>query len=138
MVKPTSTFNFLGTVLLGVPLWITVLVPMALVTQLMKPKQSIDSDSTTSTTAPLELSTETYPEPNTTAREKRTYDIILLGATGFTGQLAVEYLTKQYGGMYGTVVVYNHSIRCNLNCPIYELTNERLVFYLVCSYLRFN
>jgi hypothetical protein len=112
MAKPTSTVNFWGTLLLGVPLWITVLVPMALFTQLVNkkqppPKQNDLGESTTTTTAPLELSTGSYPEPNTIPREKRAYDIILLGATGFTGQLAVEYLTKQYGGTYSSLQSFN-------------------------------
>ena len=33
-------------------------------------------------------------------RESRKYDIVLLGATGFTGKLGAAYLAKQYGGEY--------------------------------------
>ena len=37
---------------------------------------------------------------------QRKYDVVLLGATGFTGQIAVEYLAEQYKGKIVVVVVF--------------------------------
>ena len=31
------------------------------------------------------------------AKQDRNYDVIVYGATGFTGQLVAAYLTRQYG-----------------------------------------
>eukprot|EP01061_Rhynchopus_euleeides_P000379 TRINITY_DN1024_c0_g1_i2.p1 TRINITY_DN1024_c0_g1~~TRINITY_DN1024_c0_g1_i2.p1 ORF type:complete len:506 (+),score=167.27 TRINITY_DN1024_c0_g1_i2:36-1520(+) len=38
------------------------------------------------------------PEGKLLAHDKRKYDVVLLGATGFTGGLAAKYLGKQYQG----------------------------------------
>ncbi|GBG27226.1 Saccharopine dehydrogenase-like oxidoreductase [Hondaea fermentalgiana] len=38
------------------------------------------------------------PAKDRTKREERKYDLVVFGATGFTGGLAAEYLAKQYSG----------------------------------------
>ena len=40
--------------------------------------------------------------------KEREYDIIVFGATGFTGKLVVEYIIEQYGLKNNKSVSYTH------------------------------
>jgi len=83
--------TFLGFVFVGIPLWVTVLLPSAVVSGILgipfKKRKAI---------AP--------PEPPATSTvaikplESRKFDLVLFGATGFTGGLAAKYLAKNYTG----------------------------------------
>jgi hypothetical protein len=93
--NPTSsTFEFLGALLLGVPVWLTVVLPLSVIHQvglaLAKPFLSTPEFSfdTGTQVAPFEI----------VPHEKRKYDVVVLGATGFTGKLVAEYIAKTYGG----------------------------------------
>jgi len=93
-VVPTSTFLFvLG---LGVPIWATIILPISFIWQTGKailpgPKkqQLLPSEDDS---VPLDF----MPE-NVKSFSARKYDLVLLGATGFTGKLAALYLTQTYG-----------------------------------------
>lgn len=94
VVPPVPMPAFLGLCLVGVPLWLTVLLPLSVVTQvgkallkplLTKPKFNIDTGTVVN---PSDI----------TPRKDRTYDVVVLGATGFTGKLVVEHLCRTYGG----------------------------------------
>lgn len=92
-VPAVPTPAFVGMCLVGVPLWITVLVPLTVVSQVAKailkpflPKPDYCIDTKTVVNA-----SDIVP------RQNRTYDVVVLGATGFTGKLAVEHLCRTYG-----------------------------------------
>jgi hypothetical protein len=81
-VNPTSsTSEFLAALLLGVPVWLTLAKPL-----LSTPEFSFDTGTQVA-------SSEIVPHEN------RKYDVVVLGATGFTGKLVAEYIAKTYGGM---------------------------------------
>jgi hypothetical protein len=90
----SSTFEFLGALLLGIPIWLTVIMPLSVIHQvglaLAKPFLSTPEFSfdTGIQVAPSEI----------VPHEKRKYDVVVLGATGFTGKLVAEYIVKTYGG----------------------------------------
>ena len=88
---------------LSVPLWATVLLPFTLVSssinflyynlgKLFTPNLAAKEDATNT-----EDVSETQDVINIIPREERKYDIVLFGATGFVGKLAVSYLAQQYG-----------------------------------------
>ncbi len=81
---------------IAVPAWLVVLLPAAIVSQLLmlassafttKPKPVKEDDGAVAE-APIMLSTDT---------STRTLDLVVFGATGFTGKLACSYLAKNYG-----------------------------------------
>lgn len=97
----SSSKDFLLTVAIGVPLWIGVLLPLTVVNTVVK---SILSSSPKAASTQGHISTakkedtETFPDfSNLTPLKNRKYDLVLLGATGFVGKLAIEYLVRNYG-----------------------------------------
>jgi short subunit dehydrogenase-like uncharacterized protein len=80
---------FLALLLLGVPLWLGLMLPLTLLWKLLA--------------LPCKLCTRppkpnTPPEPAAPAeRPAEQLDIVLFGATGFTGNLAARYVAKTYG-----------------------------------------
>lgn len=96
-----STGTFLLTTVVGVPLYLGVILPLAIVTQLSKKVISTTSTSTnTEDTANIKNDDDGTPFPavtELTPQNQRKYDIVLLGATGFVGNLATEYMIKTYG-----------------------------------------
>jgi short subunit dehydrogenase-like uncharacterized protein len=88
-----SPVVFLAT-LAALPIWATTVLPLAVTYQLGRkvlapvlPKHELP---------PID-SGYTVDESMIKPRSERTYDLIVLGATGFTGKLAVRYLAKEYG-----------------------------------------
>lgn len=92
---------------ISVPIWATVLLPFTLISSTINflyynlPKLFAVDKATTTTTA---KATETIQQSNNSKeeivsipRENRKYDLILFGATGFVGKLAVSYLAQEYG-----------------------------------------
>lgn len=93
---PLSTFLVTGFV--GVPIWLTVLVPLTAVYQVGK--ALLPSNKKTSDEEKIleESTPESFPKPSELVPfQDRKYDVVLLGATGFTGGLAASYLAKTYG-----------------------------------------
>lgn len=97
---------FLGMCLVGVPLWLTVLLPLSVVTQvgkalvkplLPKPKFIIDTRAVVN-------ASDIIP------RKDRKYDVVVLGATGFTGKLVAEHLCRTYGGK---IQSFMHMLSCS-------------------------
>jgi short subunit dehydrogenase-like uncharacterized protein len=80
---------FVGTLVIGVPLWLGLLLPLTLLWKLL--------------TWPFGLCNSkpqprSVPEPAAPAeRPAEQLDIVLFGATGFTGSLAARYIAKTYG-----------------------------------------
>ena len=99
--RPESigTGTFLLTALVGVPIWLTVLLPLSAAYQVGK---SIlpSSSEVTENVEPVELhdDEDSFPQlSDIKPMEDRKYDVVLLGATGFTGKIAAKYLASRYG-----------------------------------------
>ena len=95
-VNPTSsTSEFLGALLLGVPVWLTLVLPLSVIHQvgLTLAKPLLSTPEFSFDTGTQVASSEIVPHEN------RKYDVVVLGATGFTGKLVAEYIAKTYGGM---------------------------------------
>jgi hypothetical protein len=95
-ITPISNQNFALTAVLGVPFWLTVLLPVTVMYQVAK--AVVDAISPKNNESEITLDsgykvdqTEIVPRPD------RTYDVVVLGATGFTGRLAALHLAKTYG-----------------------------------------
>jgi short subunit dehydrogenase-like uncharacterized protein len=95
-ITPTSNQKFALTAVLGVPFWLTVLLPVTVMYQVAK--AVVDAISPKNNESEITLDsgykvdqTEIVPRPD------RTYDVVVLGATGFTGRLAALHLAKTYG-----------------------------------------
>mmetsp|Transcript_20383 Transcript_20383/g.30036 ORF Transcript_20383/g.30036 Transcript_20383/m.30036 type:complete len:584 (+) Transcript_20383:58-1809(+) len=97
--RPTkmTTSTFLLTVMVGVPLWLTVAMPLTVVYQAGKKVFSVSSPEDSDAVAETLVHQETFPETHELKPLKdRTYDVVLLGGTGFTGRLAAMYLAENY------------------------------------------
>ena len=80
----TSPAMFALTLLLGVPAWIALLpvsiifmIGKSIVRKIVPPKGD--------QAAPVDSGIQVDPAETQTKREERKYDIVILGATGFTG-----------------------------------------------------
>lgn len=101
----TSTAEIAAKILVVVPIWLTFVLPITIAYQggkaiLGKIRGSKDAESSSSSSS---SSVEAF-RPSITVdpsdvipRPDRKHDIVLLGATGFTGGLAVRHLAKTYG-----------------------------------------
>jgi short subunit dehydrogenase-like uncharacterized protein len=83
-----------------VPLWATIVLPMSLVYQVGKalvktvlPKGEGGEEEPMST---LDSGYQ-VSDADIIPRPQRKYDVVILGATGFTGKLAARHLAKTYG-----------------------------------------
>ena len=94
----SSTASFLFTILVGVPVWLTTIVPLTATyqigTMLVPAARDKEKDIILSETL---LSSENFPDPSQLKPlDQRTYDVVLLGSTGFTGGLTAQYLARTY------------------------------------------
>jgi short subunit dehydrogenase-like uncharacterized protein len=93
VVSPASTQMFALALILGVPFWLGVLIPLMILSQLLKAFITCCSED-----KEISLDTGNKLEGEIIIpREDRTYDVIILGATGFTGRLAALHLAMTYG-----------------------------------------
>jgi short subunit dehydrogenase-like uncharacterized protein len=92
-----STGAFLVTMAVLLPVWATIMLPLTLVYQLFK--GLYDKLSPPEEFRPRSPFDSGYQvaEGDVIPRSQRTYDVVVLGATGFAGKLAVRYLAKAYG-----------------------------------------
>jgi len=97
-VPVVSTAGIAAKLLVVVPLWMTTVLPLTIAYQAgkailglvrgTKEEESFpDSETPTMTVDPSEI----LPRPD------RKHDVVVLGATGFTGGLAIRHLAKTYG-----------------------------------------
>mmetsp|Transcript_31700 Transcript_31700/g.43493 ORF Transcript_31700/g.43493 Transcript_31700/m.43493 type:complete len:491 (-) Transcript_31700:58-1530(-) len=86
------TFLFFCIVVL--PITLFVLLPLTIICALLKPIVRLvkPKQPRKKPPPPLPKSELSVPDPS-----QRKYDLVLLGATGFTGNLSAHYLAKQYG-----------------------------------------
>lgn len=75
------------------PVWLFFLLPTAIVSQLFLFLKRKTKEPKTSPAVP----TQPVVEEQKTPQQERKYDVVVYGATGFTGKLAVRYLATQYG-----------------------------------------
>ena len=107
-----STVEFLITAMVGVPLFLTVVLPLSAVFQVGKKvlPVAVGSSSSSEESVPLvtdananakdvlEVEADSFPPiSELTPLAERKYDAVLLGATGFTGGIAAKYMAQRYG-----------------------------------------
>lgn len=90
-------FYFLGCVLVVIPLWLVVLLPLTLLHQggvwlLGK----LSGKKPKSNAVPAKAS-EVRDRSRVVPEKDRAFDLVVFGATGFTGKMAARYLAKTYG-----------------------------------------
>lgn len=90
-----STSSFLLTAMIGVPVYLSVVLPLTIAYQTGKavlgsPPPQQESIKESMDTIPFPSKEDLIP------MKERKYDVVLLGCTGFTGKLAAIYLTKTY------------------------------------------
>ena len=136
---------FIASVL-SVPIWATVLLPFTLLASSINFlyynlgklfTSNITTANDTSSNAKEELSTTLKNNGeeeiiNIIPRDERKYDLVLFGATGFVGRLAVSYLAKQYGINNDKVkwAIAGRSqdkIKATLSAIAHELGNDEIV-----------
>ncbi|CAJ1960420.1 unnamed protein product [Cylindrotheca closterium] len=98
-LAPVSTAQFAFMALIGVPVWLTVLVPLTLIYQVGNGiKNAISGPKTADASSAFVLDSGYQVDAKDIIPQKdRKYDVVMLGATGFTGQLSVRHLAKTYG-----------------------------------------
>ena len=87
---------FVGFTVVAVPVWLAILLPAAIISQLalflssrlFSKAAKVHKQEIVVPETPSKLSTDT---------SSRNLDLVLYGATGFTGKLACTYLAKNYG-----------------------------------------
>ena len=94
---------FWASFFIGVPVWSIILIPFTivsfmihfgyilLITGKLFPAARVDENFDGGTS-------ESDDSVSIIPRESRKYDLVLLGATGYTGKLATAYLASLYGG----------------------------------------
>jgi len=98
-----STVEFLVTAMVGVPLFLTIVLPLSAVFQLGKKVLPSSGESVPLATDGnakdvLEVEADSFPPiSELTPLADRKYDAVLLGATGFTGGIAAKYMAERYG-----------------------------------------
>ena len=96
-VEPVSTAEFIKTLFVAVPLWATTMLPLSLGYQIFNAlRQRVNPSSELIPDSPID-SGITVEDREVIPRSKRTYDVVVMGATGFAGKLAVLHLARTYG-----------------------------------------
>merc|ERR1719197_1198303 len=97
-----STASVAAKVLVALPIWMALILPITIAYQAGKSilglvrKSSDDQAAAPETTTSSEASITVTPD-DIIPRPDRKHDVVVLGATGFTGGLAVRHLAKTYG-----------------------------------------
>lgn len=89
--------GFLGSLAL-IPIWLGVLVPAALVSQAVGSVAALGSSRPKKTQKDDVAELKALKQSSDT--EGRIYDIVVFGATGFTGKMAAVYIAKNYGTQF--------------------------------------
>eukprot|EP00697_Spironema_sp_BW2_P009554 gnl/Spiro4/24506_TR12145_c0_g1_i1.p1 gnl/Spiro4/24506_TR12145_c0_g1~~gnl/Spiro4/24506_TR12145_c0_g1_i1.p1 ORF type:complete len:504 (-),score=88.61 gnl/Spiro4/24506_TR12145_c0_g1_i1:118-1629(-) len=88
-------FYFLFCLLAVLPFWLVVLLPLTIICQLLKLPLRLFSSRAKSSSP--EISVESLARfSGSVPYASRKYDLVLFGATGFTGELAARYLASGY------------------------------------------
>ncbi|KAJ1483383.1 hypothetical protein T484DRAFT_1800485, partial [Baffinella frigidus] len=98
-ITQPSLLTTAGVTLVGLPLWIFFLIPSAAISQacitvlnkVSPAKKEAVKDAPSDDGVKFPSLSEIKP------LKERSLDLVLLGATGFTGRLAAQHLARQYG-----------------------------------------
>lgn len=94
---PVSSVEFLLTTGILVPFWATVMLPLTLTYQIVKGvTNKIITPEEFLPISPFDSGYQ-VEDNDIIPRSERKYDIVIVGATGFAGKLAVRHLAKTYG-----------------------------------------
>jgi hypothetical protein len=89
---------FLASLFLMGPIWLTVLIPVTIAWQGFSfVKNAVIGNGPKKTTAPEDPKELISMLKKIDSKKPRKHDLVMFGATGFTGRLACLYLAKQYG-----------------------------------------
>lgn len=98
----TSVPLFVVFVIVAIPLWLVILLPLTIVWQgaTFVGRKVFGSGRKSSSTAPPENSQDLISQIKKKATDStdRIYDVVVFGTTGFTGKMAAIYLAKRYSG----------------------------------------
>ena len=94
-IPKVSTTTFLLALGIGVPIWISIILPMTVAYQVGK--ALLPSSKKNTAISPVDIDSSDFFSDSIPLMDRK-YDLVLLGATGFTGKLAALYLCQQYGG----------------------------------------
>ncbi len=95
--KFSSVFpHFIVYLVIVLPLWLFCLLPITLICLPFKLLYGLIVPSATKKGNDLKFTNVTIKP----SKVDRVYDIVVFGATGFTGRLAVKYIAKQYGTQF--------------------------------------
>ena len=88
--------HFLMYLFIVLPIWLFCLLPLTLMCFPFKLLYGLIVPSSTDKSNDLKYSNVT----TISSKVERFYDVVVFGATGFTGRLAVKYIAKQYGAQF--------------------------------------
>jgi len=88
-----SFIVFLLNLCIGLPVWLCILVPLTIVWKII----SFPINLCRKKSKPVRYEPTSKPVENVVPRSERKYDVVVFGATGFTGKLAAEHIAKTYG-----------------------------------------
>ena len=96
-IESVSTAEFVLMLGIMVPVWATVMLPITITYQLFKGvRDRISPPKEFSPQSPFDSGYQVQAH-DIVPRPARRLDIVILGATGFAGKLAVRHLAKTYG-----------------------------------------
>jgi Saccharopine dehydrogenase NADP binding domain len=97
-IIPTIPFPvLLATVGIALPIWSVTILPITIAYQVGRTIVKKIGFGTTKSVTPVIDSGYVADPTSIIPQSKRKYDLVVLGATGFTGRLAVRHLLKTYG-----------------------------------------
>jgi len=99
-IPVTSTAAIAAKLLLVVPVWMILVLPITIAYQVGKSILSIvvkGKEKEKKAMDEIEVPAVSVDPKTIVQRNKRKNDVVVLGATGFTGGLAVRHLAKTYG-----------------------------------------
>lgn len=99
-VDAVPIVGVLGSVFVVMPIWVSVVMPLSITYQLGKAIVSTVIGKGSNDALASESNIDSgyqVTKDDIIPRKDRKYDLIVLGATGFTGKLAARHLAKTYG-----------------------------------------
>ena len=99
--KKPQTKAFMIFYLVLLPLWLVVLLPITILYMLFnKILHLLKLKKDTSPKSVPKIDSSAL-QPTSTKKDEREFDIVVFGATGFTGNFMCEYLSKNYELAFG-------------------------------------
>ena len=125
-----STLLLIALIGLVVPVWLVLFLPITIILQVVSAVANRDKESETSRAARQVLedaAKDDFTVEKIIPQKDRTYDLVLIGSTGFTGKIAVKYMLKQYNnqtnkGMWNLYFTTNFNLK--------KITQKCLYFFL--------